>query len=55
LDYLLRAGETVITVGTSAVAELIFYCVDPHYVGYIRCHRQNIGSDPESTYKNRSW
>jgi hypothetical protein len=30
LDYLLRAGVTVITVGTSAVAKLIFYCVDPH-------------------------
>jgi hypothetical protein len=38
----------VITVGTSAVVELI----DTHKVGYIRCHRWNIGiliSDPEST------
>jgi hypothetical protein len=43
---------TVITVGTSAVAESIIYGVDSHKVGYIRCHRQNIGiltSDPEST------
>ena len=51
-DYLLTAGVTVITVGTSAVAESIIYSVDSHNVGYIRCHRQNIGiltSDPEST------
>ena len=40
------------TVGTSAVAKLIIYGVDSHKVGYIRCHRQNIGtSDPESTLK----
>jgi len=48
----MTAGVTVIMVGTSAVAELIIYSVDTHKVGYIRCHRQNIGiltSDPEST------
>ena len=46
------AGVTVIMVGTSAGAELIISGVDMHKVGYIRCHRHNIGiltSDPEST------
>ena len=48
----MRAGVTVIMVGTSDVAELIIYGVDTHKVGYIRCHGQNIGIltlDPEST------
>src|ERR1700720_1108309 len=52
LSHLLTAGVTVITVGTSAVAESIIYSVDLHTVGYIRCHRRNIRiltSDPEST------
>jgi hypothetical protein len=51
---LLTAGVTFITVGTSAVAESIIYSVDSHNVGYIRCHRHNIGiltSDSESTSK----
>ena len=50
--HLLTAAVTVITVGTSAVAESIIYGVNSHKVGYIRCHRQDIGiltSDPEST------
>jgi hypothetical protein len=52
LDYLLRAGVTVITFGTSAVAESIIYSIYLHNVGYIRWHRHNIvilTSDPEST------
>jgi hypothetical protein len=43
-----------ITVGTSAVAELIICTIDTHKAGHIRCHRWNIGiliSDPESTLK----
>jgi hypothetical protein len=42
----------VITVGTSAVAELIICTVDTQKAGYIRCHRWNIGIltlDPEPT------
>ena len=48
----MTAEVTVIMVETSDVVELIIYSVDTHKVGYIRCHRQNIGiltSDPEST------
>jgi hypothetical protein len=40
------------TVGTSAMAELIICTINTQKVGYIRCRRQNIGiltSDPEST------
>ena len=51
-DYLPTAGITIIKVGTSAVAESIIYSVDSHNVGYIRCHRHNMGilaSDPKST------
>ena len=45
-------GVTIITVGTSAMVESIIYSVDSHNVGYIRCHRHNIGiliSDSEFT------
>ena len=48
----MTAEVTVIMVKTSDVVEFIIYSVDTHKVGYIRCHRQNIGiltSDPEST------
>ena len=39
------------TVGTSAMAELIICTIDTQNAGYIGYHRQNIGiltSDPES-------
>ena len=51
-DYVLTAVITVITVGTSAMVELIIYTIDTQKAGHIRCHRQNIGiltSDPKST------
>ena len=43
---------TFMTVGSSAMAELIIYTNDTQKADNIRCHRQNIGiltSDPEST------
>ena len=33
----------VMTVGTSAMVELIIYTIDTQKAGHIRCHRQNIG------------
>ena len=51
-DYVLIAVITVITVGKSAMVELIIYTIDIQKIGHIRCYRQNIGiltSDPEST------
>jgi hypothetical protein len=52
LSYLLTTVITVMTVGTSAVAELIICTIYTQKASYIRCHRWNIGiltSDPEST------